>query len=250
MGISIRLTNLGIEITEDNGHKTPLQPAKDACQEKPRKNYVYAHLDEQGNIFYVGMGVDRRAWNKDRHPLWQRYVQKHLGGKYHVQILQDNLSPEEAEELESEWIAQCGGDTLVNWVNMGRSCDFEANERLHTLRDANRVLIQQAKLTEKRDLEEAVTMYLRAIDAIPRYAFIQPEKGLVGKLLDEFAAECGYHGELESMDRLSMCLVKLGRAAEAKQHAERYFEAYRLDLDYGAAERINKRIEKALSRKK
>src|SRR3974390_1606536 len=98
MKLTSRLTNLGFELSlhEREGPK-PLKPAVDGNQENPRRSYVYAHMDSAGKIFYVGKGERRRAWSTDRHPLWRRYVEKHLGGSYQVRILRDNLSAEEAE---------------------------------------------------------------------------------------------------------------------------------------------------------
>jgi hypothetical protein len=248
MKVSTRLTNLGIEISLGTTETSqPLTPAKDTNQESPRRGYVYAHIDERGNIFYVGKGEGRRAWSVDRHPLWHRYVKKHLGGKYQVCILRDNLSAEEAEEVEAAWIAQCS-DCVVNWQNMGRATDFKVLERYHKLRNANRSLIQQAKAHEERDLAEAANMYIEAIEAITQYASIKYEKGLVGKLLDEEAEEIGRAGEIEALDRLTMCLIKLERSAEAAEHVDRYFTIYRRDLQLSVARHINKRIQKALSR--
>lgn len=248
MKLTARLTNLGIELSlHDGDGPKPLKPALDANQENPRRSYVYAHMDSAGKIFYVGKGNGRRAWSTDRHPLWRRYVEKHLGGNYQVRILQDNLSAGEAEEVEAAWIAQCSDD-LVNWVNMGRATDFEALEHYHKLRNANRALIQEAKAIEKRNVVQAVKMYVQAIEAIPGYAFINYEKGLVGQLLSEEADEVGRSGEIEALDRLTMCLIKLERSAEATQHANNYFTLYPLDLQRAASQRIAKRIEKALGR--
>lgn len=250
MKLTVKLTNLGIKLSldDDDGPK-PLKSVLDANQDKPRKNYVYAHMDSTGKIFYIGKGTGRRAWSTDRHPIWCRYVEKHLGGKYQVRILEDNLSAGEAEELEADWIAQCSGD-LVNWVNMGRETDFKTLDRYHRLRDANRILIQQAKSIEDQDLERAVNMYVQAIKATPEYAFIDYEKGLVGQLLAEEADELGRNGELEALRRLTICLIKLKRPTEADQHAKRYFVLFRRDLQSPSTQRIMKRIEKALSRNK
>jgi len=250
MGFSIRLTNLGIEMSWHEGSEPkPLQPAPDADQENQRGNYVYAHLDNAGNIFYIGKGVEKRAWSPDRHPLWGRYVQNHLNGNYRIQILQDNLSPMEAERIEATWIAECG-DALVNWMNMGRKSDYKALDQYHKLRRANRSLIQEAKAEEKHDLERAVAMYFRAIEEIPTYAFMSFEKGLVGKLHDEEAAEVGRNGELEALERLTMCLIGLGKVDEAARHAEGYYALYARDRHLRASERIAKRINKALARKR
>lgn len=248
MKFTARLTNLGIELSiYDGDDPKPLKPASDANQDKPRKAYVYAHMDSTGKIFYIGKGTGRRAWSKERDSNWRRYVEKHLGGNYQVRILKDNLLPSDAEELESEWIAQCS-ENLVNWENVGRGTDFQALECYHNLRDANRALIKQAKSIEKHDLPQAVKMYIQAIESIPGYALINYEKGLVGQLLAEEADELGIRGEIEALNRLSMCLIKLKRAAEAEQHANSYFALYRRDLQLAASQRITKRIEKALAR--
>lgn len=248
MKITTKLTNLGFEITlGEEDVSTPLKPAPDANQDNPRDHYVYANVDDTGRVFYIGKGVGRRAWSTDRHPLWHRYVENHSSGNYTVRILRDNLSAEEAEELEANWTAQCS-DSLVNWVNMGRPTDFGALAEYHRLRNANRALVESAKDIEKTDLEAAAAMYVQAIEAIHSYATISYEKGLVGQLLQEESAEVGISGELEALDRLSLCLTKLGRPAEAASRADQYFALYRRDLKLAAAERIIKRIEKARSR--
>jgi hypothetical protein len=131
---------------------------------------------------------------------------------------------------------------------MGRATDFQALEHYHKLRDANRTLIQQAKAIENRDPVQAVKMYVQAIEGIRGYAYINYETGLVGELLREEADELGRSGEIEALDRLTMCLIKLERSAEAAQHTDNYFALYRHDLQRAASQRIAKRIEKALVR--
>jgi hypothetical protein len=245
MKLLMKLTNLGLEISLEKEGPKPLQADPDADQEHPKDYYVYAHLDGAGRIFYVGKGIGRRAWSDDRHPLWRRYVGRHLNGHYTVRILRDNLSSEDSEELEADWIAQCS-DTVLNWVNAGRSTDFESLANYHRLRNANRALIESAKSKEHTNLEDAVKDYRRAIDAIAEYATILYEKGLVGQLLAEESAELGVNGELVVLDRLTLCLTRLGRAEEAVRESEKYFALYRRDLQLSGAERIRKRIEKAL----
>jgi hypothetical protein len=247
MKILTKLTNLGFEISLEEEDPKPLQADPDADQEHPKGFYVYAHLDAAGRIFYVGKGTGRRAWSDDRHPLWHRYVDKHLHGHYTVKILRDNLSSDDSEELEADWIAHCS-DTVVNWVNAGRSTDFESLANYHRLRNTNRALIEAAKSKEHTNLEKAVMDYRRAIDAIAEYATISYENGLVGQLLAEESAELGVNGELLVLDRLTLCLTRLGRAEEAARESEKYFARYRRDLQLSGAERISKRIEKALAK--
>ena len=52
-----------------------------------RDFYVYVHRDLEGNIFYVGKGCGQRAMSTDRHPVWTRYVEERLAGKYNVEVL-------------------------------------------------------------------------------------------------------------------------------------------------------------------
>lgn len=241
-----RLSNLGFEISTKPFK--PIEPAPDADQESPRQHYVYAHVDNEGKIFYIGKGTKRRAWAGNRHELWVRYVETHLNGEYKVKILNDNLSEDEAEEVEAAWLAQTDPNTLVNWINMSRGYDKEALERLHRLRNANKQLIQDAKRFEKTELEKATEMYIKAIEAIKDYAFIKYEQGIVGQLLEEEREEVGFNGELEALDRLSLCLVKLNRPQEAAEYSAAYFKLYRLDEGLGKVPAIKKRIEKALER--
>jgi len=245
-----KLSNRGIELRITFGEsepEKPLVPDPEAEQKRPRGHYVYAHTDSSGKVFYVGKGKERRAWSTERHPLWYRYTENHLGGQFNVLILHDNLSPEEADDLEASWIAQCSPD-LVNWDNMGREMDYKAIERFHQLRNANRALIQNTKAIDKTDPEKAISEYVRAVDAIGEYASIVMEGGLVGQLLQEEDETYGRSGDIEALDRLTLCLTRLGRAEEAAAVAERYFALYRLDLQLRAADRIRKRVDKALAR--
>jgi hypothetical protein len=247
--IKSELTNEGISLSVNIGDKDdmPLEAQTDVDQQNPRKCYVYAHVDEAGKIFYIGTGVGRRAWSTDRHPIYERYIKTHLGGKFTVKILRDNLNPGDAAAIENRWIAK-HSEGLVNWVNVGRHVDYAENERRQKLQNANRWAISIARTIEKSDLERAVAAYIKAIDDIATYAFIADESGLVAQLLAEETAEIGFRGELNALDRLTLCLIKLGRTAEAQSRMQKYFLTYRRDQDSKAAEGIRKRVEKALAK--
>lgn len=247
MKFTVKLTNLGFELSLHEGDAPgPLEPAADTDQNHPRRYYVYAHLDRAGETFYVGKGTGRRAWSPDRHPLWSRYVEKHLNGEYQVRILQDNLSAEDVDEVEAAWIDQYS-DRVINLINMGRGIDLETLDKRNDLRAANLALIREAKATEKYDLEKATSMYIQAVEAIQSYAFLIYEKGLVGQLLAEEAAELGVRGEVNAIDRLTICLIKLRRPEEAAQRIDNYFALYRRDLQFVVATRIAQRVSRALA---
>lgn len=58
--------------------------------------YVYVHKDPVGNVFYVGKGRDKRAWETTRrHILWERYIER-FNGKYHVEIIKEGLIEDKA----------------------------------------------------------------------------------------------------------------------------------------------------------
>ncbi|MFZ0927034.1 MAG: hypothetical protein WAN11_00425 [Syntrophobacteraceae bacterium] len=164
MEAKFEMVNASISVTFGNDVSQRLERNPNANQTRPRRCYVYAHVDKQGTPFYIGQGVGRRAWDHDRHPLWHRYVEKHLKGDYGVVILEDNLTPKQAQKVESAWIAQ-ESETLVNWFNMSRQTDFEAMDRYHTLRKANLSLFAEGKEIENTAPQEAVALYQESLIA-------------------------------------------------------------------------------------
>ncbi|WP_223511015.1 hypothetical protein [Pseudomonas sp. BF-R-05] len=243
MKLRIEITGEGLSPCFGEPECQRLEPSADANQVSPRRNYVYAHYDEKGTPFYIGKGVARRAWDNSRHRLWLRYVEHHLKNKYAIRILADNLSPAQAEDLENEWIAQ-ESETLVNWINFGRKIDYDALNKYHALRDANCDLIVATRSLEKSDPELAISRYYQAIANTWAYASLQLEPGLIGLLLDEEKQEFGYSGELQALDRLTLCLKHLGRALEARSATEEYFATYQVDQELRLAESIKKRVGK------
>jgi hypothetical protein len=241
----ILIDNNGIQI----GYATPTRLVADtnANQSQPSGSYIYAHVDQDGKIFYIGKGVGRRAWSDDRHYLWYRYVDRRAHGKYEVKILADGLSADQAENLESQWLAQEVA-TLVNWVNMARHSDYQAIERFHQLRNANRALAQLARELEKDAPAQAAEKYAVALAAIAEYAFIKLELGLVGDLIDDENAEFGFSGDITILERYTMVLLKLGQVREAKAAIDDYSSKYKRDLNRSSLEKVRARVEKALKK--
>jgi hypothetical protein len=209
---------------------------------KRKDYYVYVHRDSLGNIFYVGKGTGKRAWSKDRDIVWKRYVDERLGGRYEVEILTSDLSEPEAEGLEWELITE-HGEKLVNWANPGRQIDDAATQRYITLRDANRKFIAKIRRLEKKNPAEALAQYHVALERLREYAYIVVERGLVAEL-----AAGPKQGDSRIIDGLTRCLVTLGRAEEAINEAERYFEEFPGDRTSYAGQRTLQRIEELKSK--
>ncbi len=85
-----------------------------------RGYYVYLHKNNvTGEVFYVGKGYGRRAWERNkRNADWKRKVASMQEG-WDVEIVQDDLSEIEAFTLEAELVknyggASANGGTLTN----------------------------------------------------------------------------------------------------------------------------------------
>jgi hypothetical protein len=94
-----------------------------------RGYYVYLHRDRATQRpFYVGKGKGRRAYDVEgRHPEWHGTV-KNLVDGFAIEIVKNDLTEEEAYDLERELIRRCGKvndgtGTLVNLTD-GGSLDF------------------------------------------------------------------------------------------------------------------------------
>ena len=214
-------------------------------QRNPKGHYVYAHVDASGGVFYIGNGVGQKAWSKHRRSYWDLYVEQHLKGNYSVEILEDRLTEENVEYVKNRWISYYGPQ-LINWVNINRGPDLDSIMLYKKRRDANKELLAEARKIEKTNLERAVSIYIDAIKAISSYAFINAERGLLGQLKDDVVQKHSHHGNLNALNRLTLCLIKLGRIQEAAERVDNYFKLYRADLNKSAARPIRERIAKAL----
>lgn len=68
---------------------------------------VYRHSTPCGNIFYIGMGSEARAYSRHgRNIFWKRTKRKY--GGFNVDILARDLSVEQAYELEELLISEYG----------------------------------------------------------------------------------------------------------------------------------------------
>jgi hypothetical protein len=88
----------------------------------PNNSYVYAHYKPDYNIFYIGKGHGRRAWRTSgRGEFWDRTIRKH--GGYHIVLLHEHLTEDEAFQKEKEeiefWGRRNDGGFLINLTDGG-----------------------------------------------------------------------------------------------------------------------------------
>ena len=79
-----------------------------------KTHYTYAHSKPDGTIFYIGKGIGRRAYSKNRNDYWKRIVAKY---GYEVQILAYWDTEKEALNHEVLLIA-CMKDMGIKLCNL------------------------------------------------------------------------------------------------------------------------------------
>jgi tetratricopeptide (TPR) repeat protein len=203
--------------------------------------YVYVHKDKAGNVFYVGKGRDRRAWSTQRHPVWRHYVETRLHQEYDVEIVRSDLLNSEAEALEAELVNDYG-EHLVNWNSTARGIDCEACDRYWESRQATDILIAETWPIERTDPERAIGRYREALTRMYEYECIETEHGLVGELVREMGVAGGNNTLL---DRLTLCLCRLGRAEEAAAETDRYLTQFPARRSETIPVNVLRRIERA-----
>jgi hypothetical protein len=86
---------------------------------------VYKHIRLDTNkVFYIGMGNEKRPYSKRRNNHWQNVVNK---TDYIVEVVAENLSLEEACELEKTLISKYGIENLTN-INCGGEGQFNPDD--------------------------------------------------------------------------------------------------------------------------
>ena len=209
-----------------------------------RDYYVYFHRDEADRIFYVGKGTDRRAWSSARHPAWHKYVAERLSGKYKVEIHRDGMTESEAEQFEEQLIRK-HGEQLVNWINPGRQFDFDALATYQRARDENRRFVDETKPIEATDLVDAVKRYRLALQRMREYERMTLERGLVAEL-----AVGPDWGDPNILNRLTLCLQKLGRHREVLNEADCYFTEFPSAKSMSIGKQVVARAAKSAARLK
>lgn len=240
------------------GKEKSVRAAVMAKDPQAKRWYIYAHKDKKGNVFYVGKGTGRRAWTDQsskgagvgfaRHPSWYWYVEKHLNNEFSVEILQDDLTEEEAFDAEHEWMGQYDPDTLINWANfharhVGPTAD-EYSQALELARETKQ-LCNDLRGYSTDDPAAIVALLLEVLLTVYEYAPVihsLQRTGLVRQLQLEMDRDMGMKGEIKVIERLSFWAKKTGQLQLAGEVAKEYFENFPHDLQYSDVPIIKKRL--------
>ena len=89
------------------------------------KKLVYRHRRLDNNkVFYIGIGNKKRPYSKRRNKHWQKIVNK---TDYTIEVIAEDLSLEDACELEMFLISEYGIKNLTN-INDGGQGQFNPNK--------------------------------------------------------------------------------------------------------------------------
>lgn len=138
----------------------PTKPYVDSAGVR-RGWYVYLHVNtETQEVFYVGMGVGRRAWDVLRRSRKWKEAITTAHTSWRVEIVKGDLSEIEAEQLEEDTIQKYGGVYLgsplanilngENWIRpIIKMEDFESDPHIVEL---FKVMAELAKTDRGREL--------------------------------------------------------------------------------------------------
>lgn len=103
-------------------------------------------------------------------------------------------------------------------------------------RDANEKRVFEARLIEASNPAAAITSYTDALKEMREYEAIGVARGYIEKKSSR--------GDPSILDRLTMCLIKAGREADAVAAADNYFRDFPAALDGSVGRTVKLRIEK------
>jgi len=166
----------------------------------------------------------------------------------------EGLSPHramyDAERALRLYIAILGGrdpepDEEDEAPKYSRRLDRAQAQKYHGMRSSAKLLYQEAKESEKVDMGKAIHGYLSAMRIYIESSKVQIYYATSGNNSQSLYPESG---DVDCINRLTMCLCKQGKADEAEIAMNEYFTAFPKDSALGLADQVRKRVEKAKAR--
>lgn len=138
----------------------------------PKDFYIYFHRKSTNNeIFYVGKGNSKRAWQKFReNKFWNNVVNKH---GYYVEIFMDGLQEWSAFELEKELISLYGRKDLGygNLTNLTDGGDGLSGFK-HSTESIEKIRSKSCKFRHSDETKKLMSERLKG-KALPKEAILK-----------------------------------------------------------------------------
>lgn len=196
-------------------------------------------------------------YTKERYPNLRRYRLQDVCEAFEVEAqtsMEKGLSPHramfDAERAVRLYIAMSSGvdpqgEQAAEYESYSRRLDHGNTAKYHGIRSSAKLLQQEAKDLEASDIERAIYSYQSALrlhmESAKVQIFIATRQDNTLSLLPE-------SGDIECLNRLTLCLCKTGKVADAQAAMNAYFDVFPKDATLKAAEQVRKRVEKAASK--
>jgi DNA polymerase-3 subunit alpha (Gram-positive type) len=196
-------------------------------------------------------------YTKKKYPNLRRYRLQDVCAAFRIEAessLEQGLSPHramfDAERAVRLYIAQQSGkepeeEFPFDETPYGRRLDHNNNAQYHGMRSSAKLLQQEAKTAEATDIEQAIYGYRSAlklhIESAKVQIYVAVRKDNTQSLFPE-------SGDIECLNRLTLCMCKVGRADEAQSAIDDYLSAFPKDAELKTAEQVRRRVEKALAK--
>lgn len=192
-------------------------------------------------------------YTKANHPNLRRYRLQDACQAFHIEAegsTAQGLSPHralyDAERALLLYVAIDNGRSpeIRNEDQLyGRQLDYQQLSKYHGVRSSAKIIQTEAKNSEKDDLEKAIYGYRNAIKLHMQAAKI--------KIYRTTSTDNGQSlfpdsGDVECLNRLTMCLCKQGKGMDANIAMNEYFSAFPKDSTLKISDQIRKRIAKAM----
>jgi hypothetical protein len=117
--------------------------------------------------------------------------------------------------------------------------NYEAVAEYHRLNHANREFVKATRTLEKTDVSEAVARYRRAVSTLSECQNVARAKGLetYGFRLNQTDAI--------PIERLTMCLIKMGLVEDAATEVAKFVEAFPYTIEMTLIKTARERIDRA-----
>ena len=189
---------------------------------------------------------------KEQHPNLGRYRLQDMCAAFDIQVGAENNTGPHRAAFDAECAVHLYVALTTNQQPTApakadypeRRMDYDRLPAYHAVRASAASAFQQAKAVEKTDTTAAAHGYNEALGLYIKAA------GMPIWSVPKGSSEVttSQTGDIECLNRLTMCLCKLGRAAEANQAANEYFDVCTADATLKAADAIRKRIDKAAAK--